>query len=878
MTGVASNTNSAWYHDEGAILGLARRVRAGIGVPTIPGYDDLSEVKRGGQGVVFSGVQRSTHQRVAVKVLLGGALASPVARARFEREAELAASLRHPNIVRVYDRGSTPEGLAYLVMEFIEGKPLDEALRESPTPLGTSAADNAARRAWIELFAGVCDAVAHAHQRGVIHRDLKPSNVRVDSAGKPRVLDFGLAKTSGRETPDVSTTGQILGSLPWASPEQAAGDLGAVDVRSDVYALGVMLYQMLTGRFPYDVHGDVASTIRNIREVEPASARTLAGGLDEDLSTIAGKCLAKEPERRYQSATDLVGDVRAWLAGEPIRARRDSAWYTLSKRAKRHRRAALAAGVALVAALGGSLWLSVLYSRATDAEQSARASLNDANRELGEKSAAVGFLRDMLASPNPALDGRQVKVVDVLRAAKMKLDDAELSPASKAILCAAIGDTYIALGQFDQAEPLMAMARDLRRDIHGADHPEAVHALGRFAYLRLRQGQLAEGEAIAREAHTRLAGMTLGQRVRTRINDVLGLALHYSGKNAEAEPIFRAAVDDQLAANMADTDEFEDSIGNLAVCLRQMERTDEALALYETEIARFDARGRPLSSGQYTQIGNYGSALHSKGDYDRAETMYTRAIAGLSEILGDEHDDTLSAISNLGTLMIQRGRFDEAETILRRGADASLRTLREENPTSMTFTHNLSKALHEVGKLAEAETLMKHTLDLRIKHLTIEHPHTLITQSNLATLYREMGRPDEAFALDTQALEIRRRVLGEKNTGTLISYSAVGLRLVQTGDTERGLSYVRTAAETATTALGKDAYFTGIFRGNLGKALDLAGKPAEAEPELLESHRVLAATLSPTDKRVRAAAATLAEHYKRQGRTAEAEAWSARVK
>ncbi|GJQ30807.1 MAG: hypothetical protein HBSAPP03_26910 [Phycisphaerae bacterium] len=878
MTRTADNTGSAWYHDEGSILGLARRVHAGIVVPTIPGYEDLTEIKRGGQGVVFSGVQRSTRQRVAIKVLLGGALASPTARARFEREAELAASLRHPAIVRVYDRGGTTDGLAYLVMEFVDGQPLDEVLRATPAPRGTSAADEVERCRRVEMYAGIVDAVAHAHQRGVIHRDLKPSNVRIDLAGKPRVLDFGLAKAHGQDVPDVSVAGQIFGSLPWASPEQTMGDPAAVDVRSDVYALGVMLYQMLTGRFPYPVEGDVVSTIRHIREHDPVPPRSIAPGLDEDLATMVLTCLAKEPDRRYQSAMDLAHDVRAWLRDEPIRARQDHTWYTLRKLLKRHRREAAAMVVVLAVLIGGAIWLSVLYARATESEQQARQSLGDARRELDEKSAAVGFLRDMLASPNPGVDGRNVRVVDLLRSARLRLDDTSLSPASRAILAAAMGDTYIALGQFDQAEPLMALARDLRREIHGPAHPEALRALARFGYLRCRQGKLDEGEAIAREASEAIANFPLADRVRVRANDILGLALHYRGKNAEAEVVFRASMQDQLDAQAADGPEYEDTVGNLAVCLRQMERVPEALSLYEQEIARIDARGRALTPGQFTMIGNYASALHSTGAYDTAERMYRRAIDGLSTLLGDEHDDTLSAISNLGTLLIQRGRFDEAETILRRGEEAARRTLGEENPTSLTFAHNLSKAMHEVGKFDEAERLMRRTLDLRIKVLTEEHPHTLVTMSNLAALCRDLGRADEAFDLDRRALATRRRVLGERNTGTLISYSAVGLRLVQTGDATTGEAHLHKAVETAVETLGPDAYFTGVFRGNLGKGLDLLGRPDDAERELLECYRVLAKTVGETDKRTRAAARTLETHYAAAGQRDQAEAWAARAK
>jgi serine/threonine protein kinase len=281
MSGEGTTVGS-WHQDEASLLSIARRARTGV--PVIPGYADLVELKRGGQGVVYSAVQRSTHRKVAIKVLLAGHLATEAQKRRFERETELAASLRHPNVVRIYDSGMTGEGWAYLVMEYVEGRAIDEHAR------GLSGESRA--RALVGVFTKVCDAVAHAHQRGVIHRDLKPSNIRVDDGGEPHVLDFGLAKLEGvQETREVSVSGQFLGSLPWASPEQADGT-DAVDVRSDVYSLGVVLYQLLSGRLPYDVEGSMTRALENIRGATPHPLE--GSGVDEDLATIVLKCLVKE--------------------------------------------------------------------------------------------------------------------------------------------------------------------------------------------------------------------------------------------------------------------------------------------------------------------------------------------------------------------------------------------------------------------------------------------------------------------------------------------------------------------------------------------------------------------------------------------------------
>ncbi len=360
--------SSDWYRDPAHLLGELQRSRIAplSAVPSINGYDHLHQLHRGGQGIVYRAVQRSTRRTVAIKVLLEGAFASPANRRRFEREIELVAELRHPNIVRVYDSGVTPDGHLYFVMEYIEGTSLDKATLDSPPrPRSDSPSrvqDQESRvDTVLQLFATICDAISYAHQHGTIHRDLKPSNIRVDAAGQPHVLDFGLAKTlagtgipsgSGTEKSsesgqavsnpqsairNLTVTGQFMGSLPWASPEQAEGRPDRIDVRTDVYALGVMLYQALTGQFPYPVVGSLRSTLNNILTVQPARPSSLATHLDDELDTIVLKCLAKEPERRYQSAVELGRDLRCYLAGEPIEAKRDSAWYTLTGVPPSHR-------------------------------------------------------------------------------------------------------------------------------------------------------------------------------------------------------------------------------------------------------------------------------------------------------------------------------------------------------------------------------------------------------------------------------------------------------------------------------------------------------------------------------------------------------------
>lgn len=372
---------------------------------TIPGYEIIKEIHRGGQGVVYQAIQKATTRKVAIKVMREGPFAGPRDRARFEREVEILAQLNHPNIVGILDSGQAgaPGGGAsgsaggsfYFVMDYISGHPLDQWMSLEPRSLDDT----------LKIFARICDAVNAAHLKGVIHRDLKPGNIRVDARGEPHVLDFGLAKiatgeVSGGEDrggPRMMTmTGQFVGSLPWASPEQAEGHPDKVDVRTDVYSLGVILYQMLTGgKFPYEVVGTMREVLDNILRAQPQRPSTIRRQINDEVETIVLKTLSKERDRRYQNAGELARDVRNYLGGFPIEAKRDSAVYQLRVMARRNKGVVgFVSAVAILTAAYG-VTMSMLYR----SEQSARAAAVQLQQAAEEARKAADEQR-LLAEEN----------------------------------------------------------------------------------------------------------------------------------------------------------------------------------------------------------------------------------------------------------------------------------------------------------------------------------------------------------------------------------------------------------------------------------------------------------------------------------------------
>ncbi len=633
------------------------------------GYQIIEEVHRGAQGVVYRARQRGAKREVALKLLLAGSLATRKQRMRFEREVDLAASLRHPNIVTVYDSGALDDGRQYIAMELIDGVPVDLyvatiAQRGDHTPAHRL-------RAVIQLFVTISRAVAHAHSRGVIHRDLKPNNILVDETGEPHVLDFGLARpTELQEDASLATkSGEFLGTLAYAAPEQVAGDPSAVDVRTDVHALGVMLYEALSGCSPI-VAESMRATLRQIEEgALIAPSRALADAedspfswrLDADLDTIALKALAKEKDRRYQSAAALMDDLVRWLDRLPIEARRDSGWYVLRTTVRRHKAVTAIVITVILAFTIFTITVTSLYGRA--AAEAAKA------RQVNI------FLQDTFASVS-GTPGREVTMRETLDEAVHWVEIALANqPEIAASLRSTVGASYRALGLYDKADVQITIALNLTRSLFGDSHPQTARALNLLGLLRSDQGELDDAQRLFDDAlairltHVGAQSIETGQSYYNIAN------LHVRREQFDdAEQYFVKCRDIR-------TDHLGPEHPDVAMCIYRIAQTKAerhdatgAEALHQEALRLRLASLHPEHPDIARSYLALGEAILEQGKPSGAIEYFRKCLHLRESALPEEDWRIAEAVSAIGRAQVAQGDFESATVNLLRAVASFTRT------------------------------------------------------------------------------------------------------------------------------------------------------------------------------------------------------------
>jgi serine/threonine protein kinase/tetratricopeptide (TPR) repeat protein len=811
-----------------ATAGVGEQVGSSIGP-----YRLLQLIGEGGFGAVYMAEQREPIRRkVALKIIKLGMDTRQVI-ARFEAERQALALMDHPNIARVLDAGATSSGRPYFVMELVRGVPITAYCDT----------ENLSNPDRIALFTQVCAAVQHAHQKGVIHRDIKPSNVLVtlhDGKPVPKVIDFGIAKATSAELTQrtlFTEFRQFVGTPEYMSPEQAEMSGLDLDTRADIYSLGVLLYELLTGTTPFDGRRlrkagldeiqriireedperpstRLSSLMTSVQSIEPGRTsiqeiarhrrtdpNSLTRQLRGDIDWIVMKCLEKDRTRRYDTAAALADDLARHLRDEPVTASPPRAAYRLRKFARRHRGLLAASGVVMAALVVGLAVSLMAFARSSVNEGNALRAKKEADdaraiameqkriAELArdEAQAVTRFLADMLAAVEPEERGRDVTVRAVLDAAS---EDIERrfpdQPLVQATLRHTIGQSYLALSDNAAAARHLAFAMETRERLLGVDHLDTIVARNSLATLAWQEGRVADAERLYR--------------------DGLEAALRVVGENHER------------------------TIGlmsNLATMLQDLERIDASRALYERALAAAD---RSIGRDHWVALSAEGGLANLEWKLSRFQEAHDRfadLLVRHERVHGPDHPITLKTKNNLAAVLNDLGRDDEAERLHRDTLDRRVRVLGESHRDTIATLINLAILMRDAGRFAEGEPLLRRAIEAASVSLGAHHPLTLEATLVLAQVIAGQGRLDEAFAVGSESLDGMRTAFGDAHA------RVVGMRSLLTR-----IAIVQGRAEEA-VALARDQV----------DALKRAASLSTADAETLNNAAWELLTIEPEEAR-----------------------------
>jgi tRNA A-37 threonylcarbamoyl transferase component Bud32 len=817
--------------------------------PAVPGYTIEGVLGRGGMGVVYKARQVAADRAVALKMILHGGHADAEARARFRTEAQAVARLQHPHIVQIHDVGEHA-GVPFFSLELCPGGSLDKKLAGTPLPPQQAAV----------LTEQLARAMQAAHQKGILHRDLKPANVLLTEDGTPKVTDFGMAKKLGEA--GQTATGMVLGTPSYMAPEQARAEGEAVGPAADVYALGAILYECLTGRPPFKGPTPLETVLMVLHD-EPVPPTRLSPKLPRDLETICLKCLHKTPAQRYDSAAALAEDLGRFLAGRPVVARPVSAAGRAWRWARRNPGWAMAlastAALLLVMAIGSTVaaaWFAEERSKARAAETQANEDRQaaEANQQRAEKAeeqareeAAIAqavneFLqKDLLGqadignqTPTGGAAGRNpnISVGELLdRAATAVEGKFARQPLTEAAIRLTLGDTYRALGRYPEAQLHLERSMRLRSDRLGASHHDTLDSKNSLVVLYKAQGKYKEAETLCQEV---IAGNS-----------------------------------SQLGAQHATTLANK---GNLAELYYAQSKFVQAEPLYQEVLAARTALLGPKHPDTLNTKHNLAILYRAQRNYILAEPLYLEALEGYAARLGDDHPDTLTCKNDLAMLYRAQGKYNQAEPLLQDVLAVRTAKLGPKHPDTLFSKNNLAMLYRAQRKFNPAEQLYQEAIEGRTAQLGPKHPDTLTTKNNLAVLYKDQRKYKQAEPLYQEVLDGYNTTLGPNHHYALIARSNLAMMYDEQGKYDLAEPLCRENVAGARWTLSLEHPNTRMYIRQLIYCHEQMDRPAQAEPLYRELADFMKQKAGPDSLAYADELAELGGNLLRQQRFAEAEA------
>ncbi|MBL8858995.1 MAG: tetratricopeptide repeat protein [Planctomycetes bacterium] len=774
---------------------LGERLRRSLGgmnderSPVIAGYTVVREVGRGGMGVVYEAEQHAPKRRVALKVVRGVQFVDAHTLRLFQREISVLARLEHPGIATLYGAGET-KGEHWFAMEFVNGKPLTvhvEALGRSDR---------------LERFLQLCDAIDYAHRHGVVHRDLKPTNVLVTDAGRVQVLDFGLAKITDVDVSHATETGHIRGTLAYMSPEQARGDPSAIGLQSDVYSLGVILYELLCDALPIDTSGvAIHEAARRVALEAPRRPSAIVPALRGDLETIVLKALEKDAHRRYASVAALADDVRRFRANKVILARPPSSLYELKKLIARHQAVFALAAVVVFGAIGTAIWTSILYTResallsaqtdlvaqreaalqseqdqrirAETAAEYARNQTQVAERRLvvvGQEAEAkregLKFLVDIFADVRaPGGRGGQLTALELLKRGIARLiADKEKSPFVRITLLQAVGRAATNAGLLSEASTLLEEGLQLVRE-HAAGKSMHATLAADLGILRRLQGRSQESLVLLRESadvYAEAEGATSENAISARVN--LTQAYRDSGEARLAIESAKELIS-ITPASEAKRERRLNLHTIIALSHNDLREFDEARRYLETGLAEFGANDPSI--GFASTLNTYGIILLGQGQLDAARARFKEALDIRLQLLDPDHDLIAESYNNLGAVEYQVEDFAASADYLEKSWAIQVKRLGPNSTKVALAESNRAGILVRLGDYGAAEALASHALEVRRAAYGNGHVQVADTLVILGDLAVRRGRLEQAEAYLSEAVAIFDKKYGRRHPDTI---------------------------------------------------------------------------------------------------------------